>query len=104
METGEMKSMKFLLIDFNNHAVTALIRERDGMFLGTVMANVCVGGDDQNALSRRLFIDHDAAIIYLKENVAKRHADAEGFSFFEFEQKDGDSRIVSPETGSGRPH
>lgn len=111
---------KFLLVSYENHGVTALMRASDGMMLASVQANrsaVLQDCDPNLPPETRLFLDNEHAIRYLKEQVAPRIAikdakekdplyDPETTVIsVEFESREGDSRIVSPLSGGiGKPH
>ena len=93
--------MKFILLYFRNQGITTLVRESDGMFCGSVMANRCGAGEDPNTVEIRLFLDNECALRYLKEVVAANiaHKLNGGPTPIEFEERDGDSRIVMPGLG-----
>lgn len=115
-------TVKFLLVNFENQGVTSLVRESDGMMLASVQANRCAmlqDGDPNLQPEMRLFLDNEHAIRYLKESVAWRVArkdneprdgwapDRDDPITLEFETREGDSRILTPNQmggGLGRPH
>lgn len=88
--------MKYILLNYRNQATTVLVRASDGMMVGSCAANRVIYGENPNASDFRLFIDRDHALRFLKEVVAGAGA--------EFEEREGDSRIVMPDTGIGLPH
>ena len=102
-------TVKFLLMKYENQGATVLIRESDGMQLASVQANQCsiiTDGNIREVPVTRLFLDHDYALRYLKEVVAPKMAELPPGTIdeIEFEERDGDSRIVTPMGGIGRPH
>jgi hypothetical protein len=104
---NEPITVKFLLVTYENHGITSLIRASNGMMLASVQANRCAvltDADPNLQPQTRLFLDNEHAVRYLKEHVAPSIA-GNGVSV-EFETREGDSRILTPGQmgGLGRPH
>ena len=88
---------RFILLRFREQNAVALVRDSDGMILGEATGATCVWGEDPREAKQRMFIDHGSAIRYLKEWVAPLYGTNP-----KFEERDGESRIVSPNMPIGR--
>ena len=93
--------MKFLIIHYRDQHLTLLARADDGMYVGSVKQNMAAFGEDQATATRRIFVDEECALMWLKKTAALAYAkeDENGMGVAEFEDREGDSRIVVPNAG-----
>ena len=94
--------MKFLLIHYRDKQLTLLARADNGMYIGSTNQNMAAFGEDQATATRRIFIDQECALAWLKEQASNCCLDKQNgptILLAEFEEREGDSRIVVPNAG-----